>query len=131
MNSYPLTISICCDHSNPEFWNSLEIHPPNQSNIIQYNTIPIWSLISSGTVHKWCHWFFEIFDPSLPHVTHFIKQAYEVTLPLCKFPLSLSGWRHLWMVSFPQTHWIHSQNVNKAFLLEGWQVCILHFLRKS
>ena len=26
-----------------------------------------------GAIHKWRHLFFEIFDPSLPLVTHFIK----------------------------------------------------------
>ena len=52
---------------------------------------------SKGAVHKWYYQFFDIFDPSLPLVTHFTIYDYGVKSLFGRCPLPpLSGWRHLW-----------------------------------
>ena len=51
-----------------------------------------------SSINIWRHSFFEIFDLSLPLVTHFTKKASGVTSTFGTTPSILSGWHHLWMV---------------------------------
>ena len=56
----------------------------------------LWNeMLYKGAVHKWHHPFFEIFDPSLPLVTHFTEWSYGVIIsPFRRFPFPqvIYGW---------------------------------------
>ena len=55
----------------------------------------IFLLTLFGAVHKWYHPFYEIFNPSLPLVTHFTEYRLWGNVTFWPIPLPLSGWSHL------------------------------------
>ena len=64
-----------------------------QDEVVQMLDLTFENLNSLGTIHKWCHPFFE---PFLPFVTYVTKKAYGVTSPFGTSSLPLSRRRHLW-----------------------------------
>ena len=75
--------------------------------------------LAQGVIHKLCHPFFEIFDPSLLLVTHFTKQAYRAMSPFGSPPSSLAKWVTSFMDAPCPSGIIFEKNRTHILLLQG------------